>query len=169
MCLTLWPHGLQHARFPFTSLSPGVCSNSCPSSWWCHPTISSSVLPFSSPQSFPASGSFPVSQLFTSGGQSVGASASSSVLPMSIQGWFPLGLTGLNLIHLYCRNVLVCLKKMSQIYKYWPGNTFMTYYMNNHTEDWYVLHNPILLKTEFYRECICKIMKDIHRWKWRKI
>ena len=90
------PHGLQHAGLPCPSLSPGVCSNSCPLSWWCYPTISSSVTPFSScPWSFPASGSFPVSRLFTSGGQSIGALASASVLPMNIQSWFPLGLTGL--------------------------------------------------------------------------
>ena len=89
-------HRLQHARPPCPSPSPGVCSNSCPLRWWCHWTISSSVVPFSSHlQSFPASGSFPVSQLFTSDGQSIGASASASVLPMNIQGWFPLGLTGL--------------------------------------------------------------------------
>ena len=76
-------------------LSPRVCSNSCPLSRWCHPTISSSVTLFSScPQSFPASGSFPMSQLFTSGGQNIGASASASVLPMNIQGWSPLGWTG---------------------------------------------------------------------------
>ena len=83
-------HGLQHARLPCPSLSPGVCSNSCPSSRWCHPTISSSVVPFC-PQSFQASGSFPMCQLFTSGGQRIGASA--SVLPVNIQGWFPLGWT----------------------------------------------------------------------------
>ena len=78
------------------SLSPGVCSNSCPLSWWDHPTISSSVIPFSSClQCFPASGSFPVSQFFTSGGQSIGISASASVLPMNIQSWFPFQLTGL--------------------------------------------------------------------------
>ena len=92
---SLWPHGLQHARLPYPSLSPGVHSNSCPLSWWCHPTISSSIIAFSSPQSYPASGSFPVSWLFTSGGQSIRASASASVLPMNIQGWFPLGLTSL--------------------------------------------------------------------------
>ena len=92
----LWPHGLQHTRLPCPLLSPGVCSNSCPLSQWCHPTISSSVTPFSScPQSFPASESFPISWLFASGGQSIGASASTSVLPMNIQGWFPLELTGL--------------------------------------------------------------------------
>ena len=92
----LWLHGLQHARLPYPSLSPGVCSNSCPSSLWCHPTMSFSVTPFSScAQSLPAWGSFPMSWLFPSGGQSVGVSASASVLPVNIQGWFPLGLTGL--------------------------------------------------------------------------
>ena len=91
----LRPHGLQHFRLHCPSLTPRDCSNSCPLSWWCHPTISSSVVPYSSClQSFPASGSFPVSQLFASGGQSTGASASASVLLMNIQGWFPLGLTG---------------------------------------------------------------------------
>ena len=91
---SLRPHGLQHAWLPCPSPTPGACSNSCPSSKWCHPTISSSVIPFSSClQSFPASGSFLVSQFFTSGGQSIGASASASVLPMNIQNWFPLGLT----------------------------------------------------------------------------
>ena len=91
---SLWPHGLQHTRLPCPSPTPGACSNSCPLSQWCHPTISSSVLPFSSClQSFPASGSFPVSRFFRSGGQSTGASASASVLPMNIQGWFPLQLT----------------------------------------------------------------------------
>ena len=92
---SLWPHGLQHARLPCPSPTPGACSNSCPSSWWCHPTISSSVIPFSScSQSLPASGFFPVSQFFASGGQSIGVSASASVLSMNIQDWFPLGLTG---------------------------------------------------------------------------
>jgi len=94
-CMTLRPHGLQHAKIPCSSLSPGVCSNSHPLSQWCHPTISSSVAPYSScPQSFPASGSFPMSLLFPSGGQSIGASASAWALPMNMQGWFPLGWTG---------------------------------------------------------------------------
>ena len=92
---SLWPHGLQHARLPCPSPTPKAYSNSHPSSQWCHPTISSSVIPFSSHlQSFPASGSFPMSQLVTSGGQNIGASALASVLPMNIQEWFPLGLTG---------------------------------------------------------------------------
>ena len=96
MSYSLWPHGLQHAMLPCPSLSPGICSNSCPLSQWCHSTISSSVIPFSSClQSFPASGSFPLSQLFASGGQSIEASTSAPVLPMNSQGWFPLGLTGL--------------------------------------------------------------------------
>ena len=92
---SLWPHVLQHTRFPCPSPTPRAYSNSCPSSWWYHPTISSSVIPFvPCLQSFLASGSFPVHQFFASGGQSVGASASASVLPMNIQDWFPLGLTG---------------------------------------------------------------------------
>ena len=92
---SLPPHGRQHARLLCPSPTPGVYSNSCPSSQWCHPTISSSVIPFSScPQSFPASWSFPMSQLFTSGGQSIGVSASASVFPMNVQDWSPLGWTG---------------------------------------------------------------------------
>ena len=120
---SLWPHGLQHAKLPYPSPTPGACSNSCPSSQWHHPTISPSVAPFSSrlqsftasgsfpvnhptfsssvvpfssrSQSFPALGSFPMSQLFALGGQSIGASVSASVLPMIIQDWFSWGLSGL--------------------------------------------------------------------------
>ena len=92
---SLWPRGL-HTRLPCPSLTPGAYSNLSPSSWWCHPTISSYVIPFSSClQSFSASGSFQMSLFFASGGQSIGASASASVLPVNIQDWFPLGLTGL--------------------------------------------------------------------------
>ena len=91
---SLQPHGLQHSRLPCPSPTPRAYSNSCPLSQWCHPTISSSVVPFSScPQSFPASGSFQMSQFFTSGGQRIGVSTSASVLPINIQGWFTLGLT----------------------------------------------------------------------------
>ena len=91
----LRPHGLQHTRPHCPLPIPGVYSNSYPLSWWCHPIISSSVVPFFSRlQSFPASGSFPMSQFFASGGQSIGVSASASVLPMNIQDWFPLGWTG---------------------------------------------------------------------------
>ena len=89
------PHILQHARLACPSPTPGACSNSCPSSQWCHPTISSSVIHFSSGfQPFPVPGSFPMSRFFTSGGQSIRVSASASVLPMNIQDWVPLGLTG---------------------------------------------------------------------------
>ena len=92
---SLQPHESQHARSPCPSPTPGVHPNSCPSSQWCHPAISSFVVPFSScPQSLPASESFPMSQLFTSGGQSIGPSASASILPINIQSWFPLGWTG---------------------------------------------------------------------------
>ena len=96
-CVRLFAiHGLQHTRPPCPSPTPRACPNSCPLSQWCHPTISSSVIPFSSClQSFPASGSFQMSQFFISGGQSIGVSASASVLPVNIQDWFPLGWTGL--------------------------------------------------------------------------
>ena len=99
MSNSLWHHGLQYARLFHPLPPPRVCSNSCWSSQWCHPTISSSVIPFSSCfQSYPASEYFPMSRLFASGGQSIGASASASDLPMNIQDWFPSGLTGLILL-----------------------------------------------------------------------
>ena len=94
-CPTLWLHGLQHAKLSCPSLSPGVCTNLYPLNWWCYPIISSSVIPFSCPQSFPTTGSFPMNWLFVTGGQSTRASAWASVLPMNTQSWFPLGLTGL--------------------------------------------------------------------------
>ena len=97
LCQTLWSHGLQHTRLPCLSPSPRICSNSHPLSRWCHPIISSSIVPFSSClQSFPASGSFLMNSLFASVGQSIGASASVSVLTVNIQDWFPSGWTGLN-------------------------------------------------------------------------
>ena len=95
MSNSLQSHGLKHARPPCPSPTPGVYSNPCPSSQWCHPAISSSAIPVSScPQSFPTSGSFPVSQLFASGGKIIGVSASTSVLPLNTQDWSPLGWTG---------------------------------------------------------------------------
>ena len=97
---SLRTHELQHARPPCTSPTPGVSPNSCPLSWWCHPSISSFAVPFSSsPQSFPASGCFQKSQFFTSGGQSIGVSASASVLPMNTQDWSPLGWIGWSSLH----------------------------------------------------------------------
>ena len=96
---SLWPHGLQHARLPCPSPAPRTCSNSCPSSQQSHLTTSSCVVPIFCLQNFPASGSFAMSQLFASGGRSIRASASASVLPMNIQEWFPLGWTGLISLH----------------------------------------------------------------------
>ena len=95
MSASLWSHELQHTRPPCPPPTPRVHPNPCPLSWWCHPTISSSVVPFSFYlQSFPASGSFPMSQLFAPGGQSIGVSSSTSVFPMNTQAWSPLGWTG---------------------------------------------------------------------------
>ena len=110
MSSSTWPHGVQHSRLPCPSLSPRTFSNSCPLSQWCHPNISSFVVPLSFlPQSFPASGSFPVGWLFTSGGQSIEASA--SVLPMNIQVWFSLGLT--SVISLLSKELLRVLQQHS--------------------------------------------------------
>ena len=106
LCPTLRPHESQHSRSPCPSPTPRVHPNPCPLSRWCHPTISSSVVPFSScPQSFPASGPFPMSQLFTSGGQSIGVSASTSVLQMNTQDWSPLGWTGWILNYPYIHEI----------------------------------------------------------------
>ena len=109
---SLWPHGQQNIRLPCPSPTLGACSNSGPSSWWYHPTNSSSVVYFSSClQSFPASGSFPMSQCCASGDQSIGASAPASVHPMNIQDWFPLGLTGLISVHInLCLHYTVVIK-----------------------------------------------------------
>ena len=103
---SMWPHGLQHSRFPGLPLSPRVCSNSNPLCQWRHPTISFSVTPFSCPQSFPALGSFPVNRLFASGGQSTGVSPSASILPMNIQGWFSLWLIDLLAVQGILRSLL---------------------------------------------------------------
>ena len=137
-CLTLRPHGLQHTRLPCPSLH-GVCSNACPLSRWCHPPISSLFIPFSSClQSFPASGSFPMSQLLTSGGQSIEASASASVLPVNIQDWFPLGLT--SLISLLSKEVSRVFSRTT-IWKHqsfgaqpslWPNSNVYTWLLSEH-------------------------------------
>ena len=138
---SLWPYGLQHTRLPCPSPPPGACSNSCPSSWWCHPTIPSSVIPFCI-QSFPESGSFPRSQFIASDGQSIGVSASASVLPMNIQDWFPLGLTGL--ISLQCKglsrvffNTAVQKHQCSVLsFLYGPTLTSIHDYCKNHSFDY---------------------------------
>ena len=133
---SLRSHGLQHTRLPCPSPTLRTYSNSCPSSQWCHLTISSSVIPFSSClQSFPASGSFQMSQFFTSGGQNLGVSASTSVLPINIQDWFPLGWTGLislqsKRLSRVCFNTTVqkhqffSAQLSSSIQNYWKNNSF---------------------------------------------
>ena len=138
---SLWPHGLQHTRPPCPSPTPGAYSNSCPLSQWCHPTISSSVIPFSSClQSFPTSGSFPVSQFLAWDGQRIGVSASASILPMNIQDWSPLGWTGwisLQSKGLYRESSapqfksinssalsLLCSPALKSIHDYWKNHSF---------------------------------------------
>ena len=133
---SLQPHRLQHARSPCPSPIPEACSNSCPSSRWCHPTVSSSAVPFSSCfQSFPASGSFPMSQLvkiFVSGGQNIGASVSASVFPMNVQDWFPLGLTCLISLQLskglssLFSNTIVQILQCSTFYTVQLSHPYMT-------------------------------------------
>ena len=152
MSESLWPHGLKHTRLPGPSLSSGVCSNSCLLSHWCYINISSSATLFSfCLQSFPASGPFPVSYLFTSGGQSIGGSASTSVIPMNIQGWFPLGLTSL---------VSLLSKGLSRVFSnttvqkhqffgaqllYGPALTSIHDYWKSHSFDW----APLQIHSEF--------------------
>ena len=149
MSNSLWPHGLQHARLPCPPLSPGVCSHSCWLSWWCHPTMSSSVIPFSSClHSFPESESFPVSRLFAACGQSIGASTSASVLPMNIQGWFPLGWTGLTLQSKGLSRVISNIT--SQKHQFFGAQPSLWY--NSHIHTWLLekplisLYGPLLAK-----------------------
>ena len=144
----LWPHGPQHAKLPCPSLSPKVCSNSCPFSQWCHPTISSSVAPFSSClQSFPASGSFPMCWLFASGGESIRASA--SVLPVSIQGWFPLGLTGL--ISLLSKG-LSRVFSSTTVWKHQFFGTQPSLWSNCHTSTWLLGKNHSFDYMDLWRQ-----------------
>ena len=152
MSSCLWPHGLQHSRLPCPSLSPRVCSDSCPLNQWCHPPISFFVAPFSScPQFCPASGSFPVSWLFTSYGQNIGASA--SVLPVNIHAWFPFIVTGL---------ISLLSKKLSWIFssikvqKHQFLSTHPSLWLNSHIHTW-LLEKPQLwlyrpLSTKW---CVC--------------
>ena len=138
---SLPPHGLQHTRPPCPSPTPGVYSNSCPLSRWCHPTISSSViLFFSCLQSFPASGSFPVSQLFTSDGHSIGVSASASVLPVNIQDWSPLGWTGW--ISLQSKGLSRVFSNTT-VQKHQFFNTQLSLWPNSHIHTW-LLEKPKL-------------------------
>ena len=131
---SLWPHGLQHAKLPCPSPTPGACSNSCPPSRWCHSTISSSVIPFSSClQSFPVSGSFLTSQFFPSGGQSIGVSA--SVLPMNIQGCFPLWLIGLISLQSSPTSQFKSINSSALSFVYGPTLTSIHDYWKNHSFD----------------------------------
>ena len=134
---TLRPHGLKHARPPWPSPTPRIYPNLCPFRRWCHPTISSSVIPFSSHlQSFPASGSFPMSQLFASGGQSIGVSASTSVLPMNTQDWSPLGWTGRISLQSQESSSTPQFKSISSSalsFLYSPTITFIRDYWKNHS------------------------------------
>ena len=141
-------HGLQCVRPLCSSLTPRVYPNSCPLSQWCHPTISSSVAPFSSyPQSFTASGAFPASQFFASGGQSVGVSASASVLPMNIQDWFPLGWTGL--ISLLSKGLLkVFSSATAQWCQFFSAQPSL--WSNSHIHTW-----PLLLLSRFSHDRLC--------------
>ena len=131
---SLWSHGLQYARLPCLSPTPRSCSNLCPSSWWCRPTISSSAVRFSSClQTFPSSESFLRSQFFASGGQSIGVSSSASVLPMNIQDWFPLGLTGL--ISLQSLGLSKRVYSDTTVQKY-QFCTQLSLWSNSHTHTW---------------------------------
>ena len=137
---SLQPHELQHTRLSCPSPSPRVWSNSCSLNWWCYPTISSCVVPFFCLQSFPASGSFPVSQLFASGGQTIGVSASASVLPMNIQDWFPLGLTGW--ISLQSKGLSTVFSSTT-IWKHQFFGTLSSLWSNSHIHTW-LLEKPQL-------------------------
>ena len=137
---SLWPHGLQYTRLPCPSPTSGACSNSCLSSQWCHPTISSSVVPFPScPKSFLASGSFQMSQFFTSGSQSIGVSASAPVLPMHIQDWSPLGWTGWislqskGLSRVFSDTTVQKLSSLALSFLYGPTLTSIHDYWKNHS------------------------------------
>ena len=141
---------LQHTRLPGASPTPRACSNSCASSQWCHPTISSSVIPFSSClQSFPTPGSFPMSQLFTLGGKSIGVPASASLLPMKIQGWLPLGLTGW--ISLQSKG-LSGIVSNTAVQKHQFYSTQLSLYSSSHIHTWLLekpqpwLDGPLLAK-----------------------
>ena len=138
---SLKPHGLQHARLPCPSPSPRSYSNSYPLSQWCHPTTSSSVIPFASClQHFPASGSFLMNQLFVSGGQSIGDSASASVLPMNIQGWFPLGLTTYMYINvkIYLQHKYTFVQCLTLHFHYTHTHTHTYIYIYIHTQTYMI-------------------------------
>ena len=156
---SLQPHGLQHTRLTRPSLSPGVWSNSCPLSWWCHPTISSSVVPFSScHQSFPATGSFSMRQLFSSGGQSIGAIA--WVLPMNIQGWFPLGWTGW--ISLQSKGLSRVFSNTT-VQKHQFFGSQSSSWSNSHIHTW-LLEKPVLTRWTFISKLMSLLFNMLSRF-----
>ena len=147
---SLWPHGLQHARPPCPSQMPRDYSYSCPLSQWCHPTILSSAIPFSfCLQSFPASGSFPRSQCLTSGGQSTGVSALTSALPINIQGWFPLGLTGLislqfmGLSRVFSNTTVQKHQSLGAQTSVWSNSNIHTWLLEKQPSCTYIIYNSI--------------------------
>ena len=149
----LWPHGLQRARPPCPSLSPAVCSNSSSLCWWCHPNISPSVIPFSYPQSFLASRSFPMSSLFASDGQSIGSSA--SILPMNIHGWFPLGLTVF--VSLVSKELSIVFSSTTVLTHQFFG-TQPSLWSNSHTRTWLLksyIHHIVLSQSSVNRQSHC--------------
>ena len=157
---SLWTHGLQYTRLPCPSPSSGVFLNSCPSSWRCHPTISSSVFPFSPCLlSLPASGSFPVSQFFPSGDQSIGASASASVLPMNIQGWFPLGLT--DLISLLFKGLSMVFSSTT-IQKHQFFGTQPSLWSNSHIHTWLLGKTMDLTRWTFVSKVVSLLFSTLN-------
>ena len=158
---SLWAHRLKHARLPCPSLSPRACSNSCPLSWWCHPTISSFVVSFSfCLQSLPASGSFQMSQFFASGGQRIGVSASASVLPMNIQDWFPLGWTGL--IFLQSKGLSRVFSNTTvQKHQFFGAQSFL--WSNSHIHIW-LLEKPWLTRWTFVGKVISLFFNMLSRF-----
>ena len=169
MSNSLWPYGPQHARPPCLSPTPGVYPNSCPLSWWCHPTISSSVVPFSSClQSFPESGSFQMSQLFASGAQSIGVSASTSILPLNTQDWSPLGWTcwtSLQSKGLLKRSLVFSILLFSSISLQWPLRkaflSFLAILWNSALKWEYLSFSPLLFASLLFT-AICKTSSDNH-------
>ena len=146
------PHGLQHTRLLCPSSTPRHCSKSCALSQWWYPTISSSVIPFSSClQSFPASGSFPVSQFFASGGRSIGASASASVLPVNIQDWFPLGWTGWMSLQ---SKGLSCVFSNTTVQKQQFFSTQYSLWSNSHIHTWHLEKTIALTRLTFVGKVI---------------
>ena len=171
---TMQLHGLQHARPPYLSQPPRACSNSCPLSWWCHPTISSSVICFSScPQSFSTSGSFQMSQLFASAGQSIRVSASTSDLPMNTQGWFSLGWTGWiswqskGLSRVFSTPQFTSINSLVLSFLYTPTLTSIHDHWKNHNLNYYPKPSENMLlwiALNMLEEWSTKVVNNIKKW-----